>query len=274
MPSGPGSGPSATGDRTGSPSPSAGSRLGVLTADFRLYHDLVSYLKERDLPFLSLSFQDAIPDEVGVVLTSPGEADRVDFPLKVVCHEVEDAVAKALQLLRGRTAFREIVVGVDPGPRPGVAILGDGEVVDTRTAPSPESVLEVCLAARTNYECDGFTVRVGHGDRTNRNRILNVLSRHGLRAEIVDEEGTTNRFRRRDDARNIEAAVGIARGQGVEAEGWYEIHPTRGEVKEVQRRSRLRSDGRLTISQALAEKVVRGEMTLAEAIAAQAASAE
>ena len=248
--------------------------MGVLTEDFRLYHDLISHLKERDIPFVSLSFQDEVPPEVGAVLTSPQEADRVDFPGCVAVQEVADAVAKALQLLRGKTRYDEIVVGVDPGPRPGVAILGDGEVIDTRTAPSPEAVLEVCLGALTNYECEAFVVRVGHGDRTNRNRILNVLSRHGLRSEIVDEQGTTNRLRRREDARNIEAAVDIGTGQGVAAERSYAIHPTRGELKEIQRRSRLRSGGRLTISQELAEKVVRGEMTLAEALTAQAAALE
>ena len=51
--------------------------LGLLTEDFRLYHDLVAVLKARDLPFVSLSFARRIPDTVGAVLTSPAEAGRV-----------------------------------------------------------------------------------------------------------------------------------------------------------------------------------------------------
>src|SRR5213594_3653822 len=51
--------------------------LGILTEDFRLYHDLVAALKARDLPFTSLSFARRIPDAVGAVLTSPAEASRV-----------------------------------------------------------------------------------------------------------------------------------------------------------------------------------------------------
>ncbi len=248
--------------------------LGLLTADFRLYHDLVSHLKERDIPFLSLSFQQSIPSEVGVVLTGPEEAEAVEFPLKVVCEEVEDAVAQALQLMRGKASFQEVIVGIDPGPRPGVAILGDGELVDARAAASPEAVQEVVQGARRNHASERFRVRVGHGDPTNRNRILNALSEAGLQAEIVDERGTTRHDRRRDDARNIEAAVDIARVRGTQAEAWYEIYPTRGELREIQRQSRIRSGGRLTISKELAERVARGDLTLAEAVAAQAEGGE
>lgn len=244
--------------------------LGLLTSDFRLYHDLVSHLKERDIPFLSLSFHQAIPPEVGAVLTSAEEAETVDFPTKVSCGEVEDAVAQALQLLRGKASFGEIVVGVDPGPRPGVAALGDGELVDARTSPSPEAVAEVVQGIQRNHTSERFRIRVGHGDPTNRNRILNALSQAGLQAEIVDERGTTRRDRRRDDARNIEAAVDIAMVRGSQAEAWYDIYPTPGELREIQRQSRIRSAGRLTISKDLAERVARGEMTLAEAVAAQA----
>ncbi len=249
-----------------------GKILGLLTADFRLYHDLVSYLKERDLPFISLSFNQPIPPEVGVVLTSPDELNRIEFRSIVPCDRVEDAVAKALQLIRGRSSFQEIVVGVDPGPRPGVAILGDGELVDTRTAPSPEAVLDIFQSVSSNYRSEVCRVRVGHGDPTNRNRILNALSQAQVEAEIVDERGTTRRDRRRDDARNIEAAIDIAKARGTQAESWYDIFPTAGELREIQRRSRIRSGGKLTISKELARRVALGEMTLSEAVDEQASN--
>lgn len=245
-----------------------------MTADFRLYHDLVSYLKARDVPFASLSFNQPIPPEVAVVLTSPQELSSVDFDPTVVCDNIEDAVARALQHLRGKNSFREVVIGIDPGPRPGVAILGDGEVVDTRTASSPEGVLGVLQSVTRNYESKMHRVRIGHGDPTNRNRILNALSATGVQAEIVDERGTTKRYKRRDDARNIEAAIEIAMGRGVQAESWYDIFPTRGELKEIQRRSRIRSGGRLTISEELARRVAKGEVTLTEAVAIQASREE
>ena len=116
--------------------------LGLLTEDFRLYHDLVAALKRKDIPFVSLSFARRIPGTVGAVLTSPEEAPRIRFPRVVAVEEIESAVARGLQLLRGKSTWTELLIGIDPGSEPGVAVVGDGEVVDARTASSPEAVAQ------------------------------------------------------------------------------------------------------------------------------------
>src|SRR5438876_620584 len=133
--------------------------LGLLTEDFRLYHDLVAALKARDLPFVSLSFARRIPDTVGAVLTA--------------------------------------------------------------------------------------------------------LARDRLRVEIVDEAGTTHRTPQPD----VDAAIDIARTPGRRVQPPFEIRPTPGEVREIQRRSRLESGGLVTISSELAGAVARGDFSLEEAIA-------
>ncbi len=166
-------------------------------------------------------------------------------------------------MLKGKAAWRELWIGVDPGREPGVAIIGDGEVIDTRIAASPEAVaFHVHQAVRT-FPAEEVKVRVGHGDPTNRNRILNALSRDRLRVEIVDEAGTTHRSPQPD----VDAAIEIARTPGPRAVPPFEIRPTPGEVREIQRRSRLGSGGVVTISSELAGAVARGELTLEEAIA-------
>ena len=43
--------------------------IGVMTEDFSVYYDLVKVLKERKIPFISLSFEDVIPANVGLILT-------------------------------------------------------------------------------------------------------------------------------------------------------------------------------------------------------------
>ena len=236
--------------------------LGILTEDFRLYHDLVTALKARDLPFASLSFQDNIPREVGAILTSPKEAHRIHFEDVVAVEDVPDAVAKALAIVRGHGRWRELVVGVDPGAEPGVALLGDGEIIDTRLAPTPEAVAGVVRTALLSFPAERVRLRVGHGDPTNRNRIINALAPLGLPVEIVDEKGTT----RRTSSPDADAAVAIARGHGVRAARYYAVEPTPGELKEIQRQSRLSSEGQVTISKDLARRVAQGDLTLADAI--------
>ena len=220
--------------------------LGLLTEDFRLYHDLVAALKARDLPFVSLSFSRRIPDTVGAVLTSPAEAGRVRH-----------------QILKGKSYWTELLIDVDPGREPGVAILGDGDVIDTRIAASPEAVAFHVRQAIRTFPADDARVRIGHGDPTNRNRILNAVSRDRIRVEIVDEAGTTRRTPQPD----VDAAIEIARSPGRRVEPPFEVRPTPGEVREIQRRSRIDSEGLVTISSELAGAVARGDLSLDEAIA-------
>lgn len=239
--------------------------LGVLTEDFRLYHDLVAALKARNVPFVSLSFARRVPESIGVVLTSAAEVPRIRFRNVVAAEDVDEAIARALQMLKGKTEWRELLIGVDPGREPGVAFLGDGDVLDTRLAANPEAVRDQVRAALRTFPARQVRVRVGHGDPTNRNRILNSLAKEGLRVEIVDEAGTTHRTPQPD----LDAAVDIARTPGVRVSPPFEIRPTPGEVREIQRRSRTQSGGQVTISSELANAVAVGEMTLDEAILRQ-----
>jgi len=236
--------------------------LGILTEDFRLYHDLVATLKARDIPFVSLSFSQRIPSNVGAILTSVAESPRIRFPHKAECGDIEDSVMRALQLLRGKTGWKEVIIGIDPGSEPGLAVIGDGEVLDARSVNSPEAVAPAVVSAISNFPADRYNIRIGHGDATNRNRIINTLAENDLRVDIVDEKGTT----RRTEHPDADAAIRIAFTPGVSAARHYDIRPTEGELKEIQRRSRLKSEGEMTISKSLARSVARGEMTLAEAI--------
>src|SRR5437870_11730526 len=96
--------------------------LGILTEDFRLYHDLVAALKARDLPFTSLSFARRVPDAVGAILTSPSEASRVHLRNVVPVDEIDSSIAKALQLLRGKSDWEELRIGVDPRGEPRLRV--------------------------------------------------------------------------------------------------------------------------------------------------------
>jgi hypothetical protein len=239
--------------------------LGILTQDFRLYHDLVAALKARDLPFVSLSFARRIPEVVGAILTSAAEAPRLRRANVVIVDDIEISIARALQLMKGKSEWRELLIGVDPGHEPGIAVVGDGEVIDTRVARTPEAVGYHVRQALRAFPAKVARVRIGHGDPTNRNRVLNGLAREAVRVEIVDEAGTTHRSAQPD----VDAAIRIALTPGIRVTPPFDVTPTRGEVRDIQRRSRIDSDGQLTISADLADAVARGEVSLEDAIARQ-----
>src|SRR3989454_483683 len=128
--------------------------------------------------------------------------------------------------------------------------------------PRPSVHESVVRPAVRTFPAKDIRVRVGLGDPTNRDRILKALARDALRVEVVDEAGTTHRTAQPD----VDAAIDIAKSSGRGVEAPVEIRPTPGEVREIQRRSRLDSGGVVTISSELAGAVARGDLTLEEAI--------
>src|SRR5438309_11306613 len=151
-----------------------------MTEDFRLYHDLVAELNARDIPFLSLSFSRKIPENVGVIVTSPAEADRVQRPHVVAAGDLGTAIARALQVLQGKTRWDEVLVGIDPGAEPGVAVVGDGHVLATYHAPSPEGVAGIRRQALVTLPSLHRRGRNRHGDRTYQKPTTKTLARDDL----------------------------------------------------------------------------------------------
>lgn len=243
--------------------PSSMKIIGILTQDFRVYYNLIKGLKKRDLPFASLSFEESIPMNIGVIITTEEEKEKIDFPkIVLVDNDIELTIDIAKRTLKGKEKCKRLIIGIDPGKRPGLAIIGDGEILSTAQVSSPEKVGGIVGRALKSYPADEIIVRIGHGDTTHRNRIINTLSKFKLRIEISDETRTT----RISESPDIDAAINIALKQGQEAKGRFLVKPTQGELRDIQRRSRIESKGRVTISKDLARKVAQGKLSLEEAI--------
>ena len=239
--------------------------IGVMTKNFRFFYELVQLMREHREAFLSLNFGDDVPDAVGVVITTREERSLVRFPKVVAADRPDLALDMARSKLRGRESFRTLIAGVDPGRRPGLAIIGDGRVLVAETVGSPERVADEIDRYRRCFRHERLIARVGHGDRTNRNRVIRSIWNSVDDVEVVDETSTT----RRTEEPDADAAVSIALGSGYRMPFPPEVKPTPGEVRDIQRLSRIESEGRVTISSDLAESVARGEISLPEALKAQ-----
>jgi hypothetical protein len=241
--------------------------VAIVTRDPRLYHELAGFLRERRWSAVSLLPGARIPDTVAVVLTSPAERDTIEHPRVLVATEDGDrralsaAVADALT---PEASSGTLIVGIDPGPRPGYAVLDGNTCVAEGNLESPETVGSFASQLRHRFDSRPLVFRVGSGDPIARNRIVNALLARHRSVELVDESGTTPRGRRRP--RDGEAARKIAACAGVEVQEFLEVTATVGEIANVQRLSREGSGGRITISRVTAHRVLRGEITLAEAV--------
>ena len=242
--------------------------IGVLTENFSVYYDLIKLLKNGKTPFISLSFDDIIPVNVGIIITTPEELSKITFKPTITISEKDDVtiiIDSAIKIIEGKDKLKSIVIGIDPGKRPGVAVLGDGEVLNVYQISSPEEVTRILKQVLKIYPDQEILIRIGHGAPTERNRIVNALFNFGLPMELVDESHTTKKTIQPD----IRAAIDIALSSGFPIKSKLEVNPTEGEIRDIQRISRLESKGAITIAKPLAKEVASGDLTLEEAIESQ-----
>ncbi len=239
----------------------------VATDDFEVYHGVVNELRDRGATFTTVEPGGELPDDADVVITAPGESTAGPTQIEADPDDPRGAVAGALAALRdegGRT-----VVGVDPGTRPGIAVL-DGATV---TAAFQVPLSEAAAAIREEVaDAADPVVRIGDGARVQGSQLVNDLD--DVTVELVDESGTTPYLG--TGARGMSdvlAAVNIARREG-EVVDRRDIDPTAGEVSVIQRRSREAGNDNRAIDERLARKVAVGDLTLAEALAEHAADGE
>jgi len=242
--------------------------LGVQTADFSVYYDLVQALRARGIPFLTIAPGETVPAHVGALVTTPREAPALHHPGLVAYSDPERTIDEALRVLDGSGSFRRCVIGIDPGERPGIAVLADGRVKRLYHAPSPEAVRPAIDTVLASMPAERFIVRVGNGAPTYRDRILHTLAGLDVQLELVDEAHSTPVGCHGNMERDTQAATCIALTPGVPllASDIRPVVPTEGELRDIQRKSRMASEGMLTISRALARNVAMGRLTLDEAI--------
>ena len=236
----------------------------VATADFEVYHEVVGELKDRDVAFTTIEPGEPLPAGTSAIIT--GASDDPDRyagigpdPIRAEPDDPRRAVETALSTLR--EGGERTVVGVDPGSRPGIAVVVGGTVVAAFHVP----LADAAEVVRREVEDDPqAVVRIGDGARLQGARIVEALD--DVRVELVDETGTTPSLGTGTRGMgDVLAAVNIARREGEPIDS-REIEPSDGEIRVIQDRSRERSDENREIDAPLARRVALGELTLDDAL--------
>ena len=243
--------------------------LGVYTKDFALYYDLLKVLRKRKIPYVSLSSIQHIPSKINVILTSNRELHDIKST-KVIAVDAYDtidhAVDLALQMLIGKDMYSKVYIGIDPGDHPGIAIVGDDVLLQKTFVENPEKVVVIVKRFLKEYPSNHTLIRIGHGSILIRNRIINSLIPLEVPIEIVDETKTTSSQHVRRVERDSEAAAAIALVRGGKIQKRLPLEPTKGDIRNIQERSRKLTDGQFSISEKTARDVLNGKISLKEAI--------
>jgi hypothetical protein len=243
--------------------------LGVYTKDFALYYDLLKVLRRRKITYVSLKSIQHIPSKIGVILTSNNELHDVKSQ-KVIAADAYDsldhAVDLALQMLIGKDLYSQVYIGIDPGDKPGVAIVGDDVLLQKTFVENPAEVVKIVKRFLKEYPAMHTLIRIGHGSITTRNRIINSLILLNIPIEIVNETQTTASQQTTRAERDSEAAASIALLHGGKVQRRLPLEPTKGEIRNIQEKSRKMTNGRFSISEKTARDVLNGLINLKEAI--------
>jgi hypothetical protein len=220
--------------------------------------------------FTTVEPGESLPDGATILIRAEGD-DSLDAD---AADETEDANVETVvadpenprhaadeALARLRSGEGRTIVGIDPGTRPGIAVLSGDVVVAAFHVPLSDVAETV---RREVAEAVDPVVRIGDGARLQGGQLVRELE--DVAVELVDETGTTPYLG--TGARgmgDVLAAVNIARLEGERVEG-RDIEPTAGELQVIKNRSRERADDNREIDEELARRVAAGDLTLDEAM--------
>ena len=108
------------------------SRLAVRTEDFQLSYKIIQELRKRKIEFSVLESGASIPSNDTIWFAHIDEINSsniVGRPIPTSPDTIEQSVDVAMYLLRGNSSPNQLVIGIDPGPKPGIAWLVDGVII-------------------------------------------------------------------------------------------------------------------------------------------------
>ncbi|MAW22056.1 MAG: hypothetical protein CMA16_01245 [Euryarchaeota archaeon] len=241
-------------------------RILVRTDDFQLAYRIMHLLRTRKINVEQYSIDQPLPEKDSIWVGSIDEVANNSSDGRPIAADLESldiAVEAAILALKGTSQTHRFILGVDTGPRPGLAWFTDGVLIDTKQTESVEECIETIESLIQHHEFEHLLLRMGKGSPSHRNRLANAMLARGYAVELVNEQKTSRGVKRNQHG---VSAIRIATLSGERVWEPFELQTTEGEIREIQRRSRIKSQGRITISSELARQVALGELTLLEAI--------
>ena len=198
-------------------------KIAVATVSGKAYYWLVNELNKRRIPFLSVVPGESIPPSIKVVITTKEEREQIDHP-SVLIYDPEEKpsaiIDEAVRIIKGKKIYEELVVGIDPGKNFGVAVLGDGNVLEKKERLTLEMAIDMALTALRRHPARMRRIKIGDGVPEMAEEVasrLQIAVPEDTVIEIVSEAGTSS-VKGNGSGKKIsdaDAAVNIARKESI-----------------------------------------------------------
>jgi hypothetical protein len=199
------------------------AKVAVATVSGKAYFLIVAELKERNVPFLSVIPGKPVPTEAKVIITTKEEKHLINHQKVLVFNnelELGSLIGEATRILQGKETYERIVIGIDPGKVFGLAVVADGNVIDTENCFSIEEAMDKVesVVKSIDFRSTEISIKIGNGFPECRDKLLDALD-HALPPEavleVVSEAGTSRAMgTHRRGLRDIVSAIRIAGRNG------------------------------------------------------------
>jgi len=168
----------------------------VATDDGNAYYDIVSRLKRTHLRFSSLSPGQIVDSTKDLVITSRMEISAFGGSVVTIEDLNEDPLIMEGQLLSRLLdeSRRNLLIGIDPGSRIGMAMFYGGRELGALTSNSVERSVESLVTLVKEVPHSSLSVKIGGGEPKSSLRLASLLRERlppSASVEIVDESGTS-----------------------------------------------------------------------------------
>ncbi len=191
----------------------------IATSDGRAYYSILTRLRKTGLAYRSSTLE-MIDSECTLILTTKRELDLIEGSAAAIEDLSENPVIMKGQLVAklGKGGGGELLLGIDPGSRIGVAIFYQNVNLASLTFRSIGELLGMLEEMAQSLPHSKLVVKVGSGAPKHSRSLARAIVRriNSAKIELVDEKGTSSyRPRTRELTRDQLAAERIAYRKGL-----------------------------------------------------------
>ncbi|MHA1904733.1 MAG: hypothetical protein ACW968_11760 [Candidatus Thorarchaeota archaeon] len=246
--------------------------VAIATRRPKTLYVVVNLLKRLGIDFEICTPEDGKCDSAKVVITTEEETANLDPSRLVIVQRNSDEdhieIEVMLKLL-GVDETKEIVIGVDPGLRFGLALVVNGSVVFSRTLSSPHEAVnltrKLAVYSHQMFPDIRFVIRLGTGSKLYYVLYLRALTNaiSGVGVELVNEHHTTKDVAPRGYTTDQSSAVMIAARTGrTSSKNDLKLEPKPGYIRALKHLVAKLTNNEINLSTQDARSVLLDRTTL------------
>ncbi len=174
------------------------ARVLVATVHGKPYYKIISALKSLGLQFDSVSPEEAARLGPNLVITTKEERAKIPHGKILLDSELDEEPAlikaKILRSIMGRYQDDQLIIGIDPGRRIGLAVFYLQKEIESKVVTSVKEAVDLVSVLLNGTTSRKKIIRIGYGDPAMARSIANMLHAgfgNQVVIELVDEHGTS-----------------------------------------------------------------------------------